>query len=168
MRRAYLGGAPMVSASALLWAGCAVLANAHSPQLAALALFVCMLLVHPVGAMLAKLLGRSGRFAADNPLGLLMLQSSLVLLLCMPAAHMLSVGRLDLFFAIMCLAACVRYLMFAKVFGSQAYAWLSGGLTTVAFVTMLADSSVAVIAAAAAVVEFGFALAIFALAYRAD
>jgi hypothetical protein len=166
MRRAYLGGAPMVSASALLWAGCAALANAFSPQSAALVLFVCMLLVHPAGAVLARLLGRSGRFATGHPLGLLLLQSSWVLLLCMSAAYMLSVGRLDLFFAIMCLAACVRYLMFAKVFGSHAYVWLSGGLTMVAFVTMLADSSVAAIAAAAAAVEFAFALIIFTLAYR--
>jgi hypothetical protein len=71
MRRGYYSGAAGILASALAWSAAAGSAALVSPQKAIWVLLVGGALIHPVGVLICRLLGASGRHAKGNPLGLL-------------------------------------------------------------------------------------------------
>lgn len=98
MRFAYYMGAPGVLASALAWLVAGSAAVLVSPSRAVLALFVGGMMIHPVSVALTKLLGRPGVHSRGNPLGPLALESTILLLLCLPLAYVVFLYRADWFF----------------------------------------------------------------------
>lgn len=88
-------------------------------------------LIHPIGVLLARVLGRSGQHTHGNPLGHLALETTVWLVMSMPIAYVVSLVRLDLFFPAMLLVIGGRYTTFATIFGRRVF-WACGGALVVA------------------------------------
>jgi hypothetical protein len=121
MRSAYLGGGPGMLASSLAWAIAGCVAAWISPQRAVWALFIGGMFIHPVGVLLARMLGSSGRHAPTNPLGALAMATTFWMILMLPLAYGASLLRIDLFFPAMLFVIGGRYLCFQTLFGSRIY-----------------------------------------------
>lgn len=166
MRSAYLDGAPGVLVSGLVWAMAACVALWLSPQRAVWALFVGGVFIHPLSVVLVRLLGRSGRHAAGNPLGPLAMATTFWMILMLPLAYGVSMLRIDLFFPAMLFVIGGRYLCFQTLYGNRLY-WLIGAVLAVSGYGLAAcNAAVAVGAFAGALIEVGFAGVLLASARR--
>lgn len=166
MRRGYLCGAPGVLASALAWLAAGVVAVAGSPRAAVLALFVGGMFIFPASIVLARLGGARGLHTAGNPLGALAVEGTVLMLLGLPLAYVVSFYRIEWFFPAMLLVIGGRYLTFATLYGLRTYWALGAALAVMAFVLVLARLPVPAGAFAGAAVELAFALALVATARR--
>ena len=163
MRAGYFGGAPGMFASALVWLVAGVVAATSAPPRAILALFVGGMLIHPLGVVLAKALGRPGAHTRGNPLGALALESTAILLLGFPLAYVVSQAHVTWFFPAMLLVIGGRYLTFATLYGMRVY-WACGAMLAVAgFLLVAMHAPFHIGAFAGAVIEGTFAERIFRL-----
>jgi hypothetical protein len=131
MRTAYLGGAPGLFVSGTVWTIAGVVCVWKSPQEAVWALYAGGVLIHPISSLLTRLLGRSGKHAAGNPLGMLALATTIWMILMLALAYGISLWRIELFFPAMLFIIGGRYLTFATIFGTKLF-WVCGGLLAVA------------------------------------
>jgi hypothetical protein len=127
MREAYLGGAPGMFVSGTVWAVAGLVCLSRSPQTAVWALFAGGVLIHPVAGLLTRLLGRPGRHAAGNPLGMLAFATTIWMILMLFLAYGIALWRIELFFPAMLFVIGGRYLTFATLFGRKVF-WICGGL----------------------------------------
>ncbi|GJM09936.1 MAG: hypothetical protein DHS20C11_22120 [Lysobacteraceae bacterium] len=125
MRCAYYGGATGLAVSATAWLAAAIVAVQGAPLTAVLTLYGAGVLIHPVGVLFDKILGRSGDHAKNNPLGPLALESLFVMLFFMPVAYVVFQYQTNWFFPTMLIIIGARYLVFATLFGLRAY-WVCG------------------------------------------
>lgn len=121
MRFAYMGGAPGVLVSGLVWAAAGCVATWLSPQRAIWALFVGGVFIHPLSVLLVRLLGRTGRHAQGNPLGPLGMATTLWMIMMLPLAYGVSLLRVELFFPAMLFVIGGRYLCFQTLYGNRLY-----------------------------------------------
>lgn len=166
MRSAYLDGAPGVLVSGLVWAVAGCVAVWSSPQRAVWALFIGGVFIHPIAVLFTRLLGRSGRHAAGNPLGALAMATTLWMIMMLPLAYGVSLLRIDLFFPAMLLVIGGRYLCFQALYGRRLY-WIMGAvlaLTSYGLATL--NASVALGGFAGAVIEIVFACLLLVGAQR--
>ena len=166
MRFAYFGGASGMLASSMAWL-CAAIAAAHvSPRQAVWVLFIGGMLIHPVGVLISKLLGRPGNHSKGNPLGSLALASTFWLIFSLPLAYAVSVLRIEWFFPAMLLVIGGRYLVFSSLFGMRIY-WACGlALAGAGYLLAQAGASPTLSASAGAAIEVAFGAAIFVLNRR--
>jgi hypothetical protein len=161
MRTAYLGGAPGLFVSGSVWAIAGVVCLMRSPQAAVWALYIGGALIHPIAGLLTRLLGRSGRHAAGNPLGTLAFATTIWMIMMLALAYGISLWRIDLFFPAMLFVIGGRYLTFATLFGKKLF-WACGaalGLAGYALATRHAAPAVGAFAGAAIEITFGCILA---------
>lgn len=166
MRFSYLSGAPGIFASALAWFAAAMVALQVSPEKAVIALFIGGMLIHPVGVLLAKALGRPGSHTKGNPLGSLAMESTVLMILCLPIAFAVSKLQMQWFFPAMLLVIGGRYLTFATLFGMRIYWALGAALVAAAYLLIVLKASAAAGALAGSLVEMVFATIIFIIARR--
>lgn len=167
MRLAYLSGAPGMFASAFAWLVAGVVAMQVSASSAVLTLFAGGMLIHPVGVLLCKALGSSGKHAKTNPLGALALDSTAWLILCLPITYAVSQFNVRWFFPAMLLVIGGRYFTFRTLYGLRIY-WLCGAVLALAGYVLAASKSQPYVAAfAGAALEAIFAAAILLKAKRA-
>lgn len=126
MRASYLGGAPGVAVSGLVWLLAAAMIAFYGTRSGILTLFFGGMAIHPVSVVIARVLGRPGRHSKENPLGRLALEGTIVLLLGVALAFGISQYRADHFFAVMLVVIGGRYLTFQTLYGMRLY-WLCGG-----------------------------------------
>ena len=126
MRHAYFGGAPGVLVSALVWAAAAVVDASGPFTHAVWTLFIGGVMIHPLGLLLAKLLGRPGS-AKGNPMDRLALECTLTMLAVLLPAWLVSTLHESWFFPTMLLIIGGRYVVFATIYGLRLY-WAVGGL----------------------------------------
>lgn len=131
MRTAYLGGAPGLFVSGSVWTIAGIVCLWRSPQMAVWALYVGGALIHPVAALLTRLLGSPGRHAAGNPLGMLALATTIWMILALVLAYGISLWRIELFFPAMLFVIGGRYLTFATLFGTKLF-WVCGAVLALA------------------------------------
>lgn len=131
MRSGYLGGAPGALVSGLTWAVAGCVATWVSPQRAVWALFAGGVFIHPVGVLLARLLGCPGKHAPGNPLGALAMATTFWMIMMLPLAYGISLLRIDLFFPAMLFVIGGRYLCFQTLFGNRVY-WIFGAVLALA------------------------------------
>lgn len=168
LRVAYFGGAPGMFASAAVWLTAGVVALMHSPGAAVLTLFAGGMVIHPLGVLIAKALGRSGAHAPGNPLGILALESTGLMILALPLAYVVSLYRIDLFFPAMLLVIGGRYLTFHTMYGMRVY-WACGAtLAAAAYALAVLRATPAQGALAGAAIEAAFAVAIIVQLRRGD
>lgn len=160
MRRAYLGGAAGMAASALVWLAAAVVALRGAPQHAVWTLLVGGMFIHPAGMLIARLLGRSGAHAKGNPLGPLAGASTVWLVASLPLAYAASRLHIEWFFPAMLLVIGSRYLTFHTLYGDGAY-WPCGlALLAAGLLLGWVLAPPAIAAASGGLLELGFAFAI--------
>jgi hypothetical protein len=161
MRRAFVGGATGLCASACMWIAAGIVSLAATPRQAMFALLIGGMFIHPLAIVLAKLLGRSGAPAKGNPLARLALESTVWMLLAIPLAFALSFQRIEWFFVAMLLTIGGRYLTFATLYGMRIY-WACGALLAAAAFTLAvvrADSTLA--AFTGGLIELAFAAIVY-------
>lgn len=166
MRSAYCGGAAGMLASSIAWLCAAIATIQASPQQAVWVLFIGGMLIHPVGVMIAKLLGRSGNHAKDNPLASLAWASTLWLIFSLPLAYAVSLLRVEWFFPAMMLVIGGRFLVFSSLFGMRIY-WVCGlTLAGAAYLLWKIGATPTLSAFTGATIEATFAALIFFLHQR--
>jgi len=166
MRFAYFGGASGMLASSIAWLCAAVATMQASPKQAVWVLFIGGMMIHPVGVLISKVLGRPGNHSKGNPLGSLAWASTLWLIFSLPLAYAVSLLRIEWFFPAMLLVIGGRYLVFSSLFGMRIY-WACGlALAAAGYALAQASASPTVSAFTGAAIEVVFAIAIFALNRR--
>lgn len=166
LRAVYCAGGPGVLASALAWGCAAAVAAFASPRNAVIALFVGGMLIHPVGLLITRLLGRSASHSPGNPLAILALESTILMLLCLPIAYVVSLYRLDWFFPAMLLIIGGRYLLFSTMYGLRVYWLLGATLASAAFVLIALIAPPAASALAGSLIELAFAIYLIGIGRR--
>jgi hypothetical protein len=131
MRTAYLGGAPGLFVSGTVWTIAALVCLWKSPRDAVWALYAGGVLIHPISTLLTRLLGRSGKHAVGNPLGILAFASTIWMILMLALAYGIALWRIELFFPAMLFVIGGRYLTFATMFGTKLF-WVCGAVLALA------------------------------------
>ncbi len=164
MRHAYLGGAPGLGASAVVWLLAGVLTVLRDPKAGMLALVIGGMSIHPLAVLACRLLGRPGAHRKENSLAPLALESTAILLLGVFLAFVLSGFRVELFFPVMLIVIGGRYLTFQTLYGWRTY-WFCGIILAVlgVFAAMF-GFPVVVSVFGGALIEAAFALLVFARA----
>jgi len=166
MRTAYLDGAPGVLVSGTVWAVAACYAALVSPERAIWVLFVGGACIHPLAVLLVRLLGRSGRHAAGNPLGPLAMATTVWMIMMLPLAYGIALWRIELFFPAMLFVIGGRYFCFHTLYGRRLY-WAFGAVLAAAGWGLAAAHAAPVLGAfAGAAIEIVFACLLFAGARR--
>ena len=153
MRRGYLLGAPGVLVSGLVWLAAGGVAVLVSDRAAVLALLAGGALIHPLGVLVERALGRSGAHTAGNPLARLAGETTVSLLVGLVIAFAVSTIRVEWFFPTVLLVIGARYLAFQTLYGLKTYWACGGALCAVGFGLGALLAPVAVAAFAGAAVE---------------
>ncbi len=161
LRQGYADGALGVLASGSVWLAAALVAFYESSQTAIWTLFFGGMLIHPIGLLMAKLLGASGSHSKQNPLGKLAMEGTIFMLMCIPLALLLSLQNHAWFFQGMFLIIGGRYLTFSTLYGIKTY-WVLGGLLGVAAIILFyLKVSSGFSGLTGALVEIGFSIFLF-------
>ena len=136
MRFAFLGGGPGIMASAFIWLITAASTLYVSEMNTLLIFFFGGMLIYPLGVLLSKLLKGSGKYSGENKLGILAMESTVILFLGLFLAYLLYQFQSNWFFSIMLMVIGVRYLIFQTIYGLKIY-WLFGGVLIVAGVIII-------------------------------
>lgn len=167
MRLAYYDGAPGMLTSASVWLVAGIVAARVSPNDAIWALFVGGALIHPVSVQLARLLGRSGKHTPGNPFAPLAMATTFWMILSLPLAYCVALIHIEWFFPAMLFIIGGRYLTFQTLFGTRIF-WACGAALALAGYALGSSYAAPMFGAfAGAIIEGGFAIAIFATARRA-
>jgi hypothetical protein len=166
MRFGYYDGAPGVLASAIAWLAAGVVAMFVSPAGAVWALFIGGMFIFPVGVLIAKVMGRPGGHSRGNALAALAMEGTVLLMLCLPLAFVVSLYRLEWFFPAMLLLIGGRYFTFASLYGSKVFWALGGTLALAAFLLVVTRMPAVVGALAGGLIELAFAIALFVAASK--
>jgi hypothetical protein len=161
MRFAYYDGTPGILVSGLVWIAAAAMGYWVGSKNAVWTLLIGGALIHPLGLLVSKSLGRPAKTAKGNALNPLAIASTIWLILCCAMAYGLFLLKPELFFPAMMATIGSRYLVLASVFGLSVY-WLLGGFlifaANAAFFAMLAP---VIAAAIGGLIEIVFAFFLF-------
>lgn len=127
MRRGYLWGATGIMTSGLVWLMAGSVAYLKDPRAAIWVLFIGAGFIVPVSNLVDRLLGAPGKHASGNRLSVLALETTVLMLMCLPLAYGLSLYRIEWFFPAVLMIIGGRYLTFATIYGTPIY-WALGGL----------------------------------------
>lgn len=165
LREGYADGALGVLASGTVWMVAALAAFLVSSQTAIWTLFFGGMLIHPLGLLMAKLIGVKGSHSKQNPLGKLIMEGTFFMLMCIPLALLLSLQEHAWFFQGMLLVIGGRYLTFISLYGIKTYWVLGGMLGAAAFALFFFKANPAISALSGSLLELGFGIFMF-LSYR--
>lgn len=161
LREGYADGALGVLASGTVWMVAALAAFLVSSQTAIWTLFFGGMLIHPLGLLMAKLIGVKGSHSKQNPLGKLIMEGTFFMLMCIPLALLLSLQEHAWFFQGMLLVIGGRYLTFSSLYGIKTYWVLGGVLGTAAFALFFLNANPAISALSGSLLELGFGIFMF-------
>ena len=165
LRKGYANGSLGVLVSGTVWMVAALVAFLVSSQTAIWTLFFGGMLIHPLGLLLAKLIGVPASHSPKNALGKLALEGTIFMLMCIPLALLLSLQNHAWFFQGMLLIIGGRYLTFTTLYGIKTYWILGGMLGAASFVLFMLKASPAISALSGSIIEIGFGIYLF-LSYR--
>jgi hypothetical protein len=136
MCKSYANGSVGIIASGIMWLISAIIVSQMSTKQGIWALLIGGMFIHPLSILLGKLLGVSGAHTKGNPLGNLAMESTILMLLCIPLAVGLSLSHPAWFFQGMLMIIGGRYLTFATIYGKKQY-WILGALLGIASFLLL-------------------------------
>ena len=165
LRKGYADGSLGIIASGMVWMTAALVAFLVSSQTAIWTLFFGGMLIHPLGLLLAKVAGIQGSHSKQNPLGQLVMENTIFMLMCIPLALLLSLQEHAWFFQGMLLVIGGRYLTFISLYGIKTYWVLGGMLGAAAFALFFFKANPAISALSGSLLELGFGIFMF-LSYR--
>jgi hypothetical protein len=125
MRYAYYDGAPGVLISGLVWTVAALVCYQLGIDKAVWTLLIGGALIHPMGLVATKAMGRPAKTDKANALNQLAAATTIWLILCCAMAYGLYLLNPELFFPAMMATIGSRYLVFASVYG-RAIFWAFG------------------------------------------
>lgn len=161
LRKAYADGSLGILASGMVWMTAALISFLVSSQTAIWTLFFGGVLIHPLGLLLAKVAGIQGSHSKQNPLGQLVMENTIFMLMCIPLALLLSFQDHAWFFQGMLLIIGGRYLTFATLYGIKTY-WLMGALLGASsFILFFLEGSPSISALSGSIIELGFGVYMF-------
>lgn len=167
LRKGYADGSLGILSSGMVWVTAALVAFLVSSQTAIWTLLFGGMLIHPLGLLLAKLAGIPGGGSKQNPLGKLVMEGTIFMLMCIPLALLLSLQDHAWFFQGMLLIIGGRYLTFATLYGIKTY-WVLGGLLGAAsFALFFLKASPAISALSGSIIEIGFGACMY-FSFRAS
>lgn len=161
MRHAYFGGAPGMLVSAIVWAAAAAVAASGHFTNAVWTLFIGGVMIHPLGLLLAKALGRPGS-AKGNPLERLAFECTLTMIAALLPAWMISTTLENWFFPTMLLIIGGHYVVFATVYGLRLYWAVGGVLVGAAWLMIFSPMPPIAAVVAGSAIEAVFAVVLFA------
>lgn len=164
MRDAFYDGAPGILVSGLVWMTAALICFTLGTEKAVWTLLGGGALIHPLGTLVTKALGRPAKTSSDNALNQLAAASTIWLILCCAMAFGLFLLRPALFFPAMLATIGSRYLIFAAVFGRPVFWALGVSLIVAAMLTFSPRVLPALAAGLGGVIEVLFACLAFSKA----
>lgn len=156
LRKNYANGAFGVLASGLVWLTASIVAHVVSPQTAVWSLFFGGMLIYPLGLLLTKLMGVSAKHSKQNPLGKLIMEGTIFMLMCIPLALLLSLQNPAWFFQGMLLIIGGRYLSFSTLYGLKTYWILGASLGVAGFALFFLEANPTVSAFTGSILELCF------------
>lgn len=161
MREGYLGGSTGVFASGIVWLLSGITAMYATQTTSISVLFFGGMLIFPMGVLLAKFFGHSGKHKKENPLGKLAMETTILLFIGLFIAYsIMLVDHFDFFFPIMLMIIGGRYIIFQSIYGMRLY-WILGlvliGAGVIGLVNNLGFNFGAI---AGGVIELAFAIII--------
>lgn len=166
MRHAYYDGAPGILVSGLVWITAALVCYRLGMHKAVWTLLIGGALIHPIGTIVTKAVGRAAKTSKANALNPLAAASTIWLILCCAMAYGLFLLNPELFFPAMMATIGSRYLVFASVFGRLIFWTLGGSLIVVANLTFFSAIPPAVVAGLCGLIEILFAIIVFSTASK--
>jgi hypothetical protein len=160
MRFGYSAGGGGVLASALVWLAAGIVALQFGAQKGIGTLLIGGMLIHPVGMVIERLLGRPGTHQKGNPLARLAGASTVWLIASLPLAYAASRLHVEWFFPAMLLVIGSRYLTFETLYGLRIYIACGLALLVAGLALGAVMATPFVSALAGGVIEMGFALTI--------
>lgn len=162
MRHAYVRGAPGAAVSGFVWIAAAVTAVVGDEQASVWVLLVGGMAIFPLSLVVCRLLGGPAKHTPGNPLGLLAMESTVLLMAGIFIAWATILAETSLFFPVMLLVIGTRYLLFQSLYGLKHY-WVAGGaLCVVGFVAAVLNTPGWASAAMGGGIEVLLAAALFA------
>lgn len=125
MCKSYANGSIGIIVSGCIWLISAVIANQYSPQKAIWMHFIGGMFIYPISIVISKFNGLSGTHTKGNQLGILAMEGTIWMIMCLPLALALSLQHPEWFFQAMLLIIGGRYLTFATIYGNRTY-WFLG------------------------------------------
>lgn len=127
LSRAYVGGAPGVLISGLVWLAAGTVWATRGAPAGFLTLFVGGMLIMPGSVALSRLLFRAPKIAPGNPLERLGFESTVMLFAGLLIAYALLRSDPAMAFATLAVAIGARYFVFRTLYNEPLY-WLLGAL----------------------------------------
>ena len=93
MCKSYANGSVGIIASGIMWLISAIIVSQMSTKQGIWALLIGGMFIHPLSIILGKLIGVSGAHTKGNPLGNLAMESTILMLMCIPLAVGLSLSH---------------------------------------------------------------------------
>jgi hypothetical protein len=129
MRRAYVGGGPGAIVSAMVWLS-AALAQRNAETAGAFAvLFIGGLFIFPLSLLVSRVLFLRRKEAADNPLGMTALESTIAMIGGLFAAYLFLRHEPAFVFPFAAIAVGTHYFVFKTVYGDKLF-WALGAIIT--------------------------------------
>ncbi len=164
MRHAHYDGAPGILVSGLVWIAAALVGHQLGINKAVLTLLVGGALIHPMGTIVTRAVGRPAKTSKSNALNQLAMASTIWLILCCAMAYGLFLLDPELFFPAMMATIGSRYLIFASVFGRSIFWALGVSLIVAANLAFFAAVPPFVAAGLGGLIEILFAFLVFSKA----
>ncbi len=161
IHHSFHGGAPGVLVSGVVWLGAGVVGWWFTPPISVAVFFFGGMLIYPLGLLIARLTGRSGRAAGGNPLTALAMESTILLFVGLFVAWMVFQLQPTWFYPTMLLVIGARYLIFQTVYGNRMYWMLGGILLSAGIATFLLPTSFHLPALTGGIIELTIAPAMF-------
>ncbi|HVF37921.1 MAG TPA: hypothetical protein VNA29_08290 [Sphingomicrobium sp.] len=129
LRRAYRGAGPGVMISGLVWLVAGLVTQSKGISTGFIALFLGGMLIFPMSKLVLRLLFNAPNESADNPLGMIALESTIAMIGGLLGAWLLLRFDPTLVFPFAAIAVGTHYFAFKSVYGDGLF-WVLGGLIT--------------------------------------
>jgi hypothetical protein len=131
MCKSYANGSIGIIVSGTIWLISAIIVAQLSPKHGIWSLLIGGMLISPLSIILGKFLGLSGTHTKGNPLANLAMESTILMIMCIPLAVGLSLEHTAWFFQGMLMIIGGRYLTFSTIYGKKQY-WVLGAILGIA------------------------------------
>jgi hypothetical protein len=140
LSQAYVGGAPGVMVSGLVWLIAGVVWQLYGIDAAFAALFFGGMAIHPLGVLIERIALRAPKATVGKPLETLAIEATIPLFVGVMIGWVLLVRAPDLAIPVFAAIVGARYFLFRTLYGEVAYWMLGAAILAAAGVAMFGIS----------------------------
>lgn len=167
MRKGYGDGSIGVFISGIVWVTASIMVQYYTSQKGIWTLLIGGMLIFPLATLVGRLIGVKGAHAKNNPLGKLVMEGTIWMIMSIPLAYGLSLIKTEWFFQGMLLIIAGRYMTFASIYGLRIYYILASVLGLTAYVLFKRETEASISALAGGLIELLFGVVIY-VRYKSD